>query len=77
MAHSLAAAVFESGAQLAWSGQWALNAWPNFVITAVLIGMTLVLARRRGFSPLEIFSAKADAVFVRALRTRFPEKDTK
>jgi membrane-bound metal-dependent hydrolase YbcI (DUF457 family) len=68
---------FSNQVQLAWSGQWALNAWPNFVITAVLIGTAIVLARRRGFSPLEMFSAKADAIFVHALRTRFPEKDTK
>jgi hypothetical protein len=60
--------------QLTWSGQWALNAWPNLVITAALIGITLMLARRRGFSPLEMFSAKADSVFVRALRARFPLK---
>jgi hypothetical protein len=39
--------------------------------------VALVLARRRGFSPLELFSAKADAAFVRTLRTRFPLKDAK
>ena len=65
---------FMKEVQWAWSGQWALNAWPNFVVTAVLIAIALILARRRGFSPLEMFSSKADAVFVRALRTRFPLK---
>jgi inner membrane protein len=65
---------FMKEVQLTWSGQWALNAWPNFVVTAVLIGITLFLARRRGFSPLEMFSSKADAIFVSALRTRFPSK---
>lgn len=65
---------FSNQLQLTWSGQWALNAWPNLVITAALIGITLMLARRRGFSPLEMFSAKADSVFVRALRARFPLK---
>jgi inner membrane protein len=65
---------FSDRVQLTWSGQWALNAWPNFIVTAVLFGMTLVLARRRGFSPVEMFSTKADAIFVRALRTRFPLK---
>jgi hypothetical protein len=49
----------------------ALNAWPNIVITAALIATTVVLARARGFSPLDMFSAKADA-FVRALRNRLP-----
>ena len=63
---------FSKHMQLTWSGQWALNAWPNFLITAVLLGTALLLAHRRGFSPLEIFSAQADAAFVRALRTRFP-----
>src|ERR687887_1731051 len=62
--------------QLTWSGQWALNAWPNFVVTAVLITIAFILARRRGFSPLEMFSSKVDGIFVCALRTRFPLKST-
>jgi hypothetical protein len=63
---------FSSKWQLTWSGQWALNAWPNIVITALLIGTSVLLARRRGFSPLEMFSSKADAALVRTLRNRFP-----
>ena len=63
---------FSNRWQLTWSGQWALNAWPNFVITATLIVVTIVLARRRGFSPLEMFSQKCDLAFVATLRTRFP-----
>jgi hypothetical protein len=63
---------FSKQLQLTWSGQWALNAWQNMVITALLIGIAAVLARRRGFSPLEMFSKKADEVFVGALRARFP-----
>ena len=66
---------FMNVVQLTWSGQWALNAWPNFVVTAVLIGIALILARKRGFSPVEMFSSKVDAIFVRALRTRFPLKN--
>ncbi len=65
---------FSNLPQLTWSGQWALNAWPNIVITATLIGTALLLAYRRGFSPLELFSAKADAIFVQALRSRFPAR---
>ena len=65
---------FSKQLQLRWSGQWALNAWPNFLITAGLIAVAVALARRRGFSPLEIFSPKADSVFVGALRERFPLK---
>lgn len=63
---------FSNELQLTWAGQWALNAWPNIVITALLIFLAIVLARRRGFSPLEMFSTKADAVFVGVLRARFP-----
>lgn len=62
--------------QLTWSGQWALNAWPNLVITAALIGFAMAVARTRGFSPLEMLSQKADSAFVRVLRARFPLKTT-
>ena len=62
---------FSNAWQLSWSGQWALNAWPNFVITGTLIALTLVLARRRGYSPLESFSRKADSILVATLRSRF------
>ena len=65
---------FSNKLQLTWAGQWALNAWPNIVITALLILLAFVLARRRGFSPLEMFSTKADAALVDTLRTRFPIK---
>ncbi|HTK94433.1 MAG TPA: metal-dependent hydrolase [Terriglobales bacterium] len=55
-----------------WSGQWALNAWPNFVVTGVCLAATFYLAWRRGYSPVEIVSPRADAAFVGALRQRFP-----
>ena len=67
---------FSKQCHLTWSGQWALNAWPNFVITAALLVIAVALAWRRGFSPLEIFSRKADSIFVSALRTRFPQNKT-
>ena len=67
---------FSKQLQLTWSGQWALNGWPNFVITGVLIGMMFIFARQRGFSPLEMFSSRADNAFVRELRRRFPLKTT-
>jgi inner membrane protein len=63
---------FSNKLQLIWSGQWALNAWPNFMITGVLIAVTVALAWRRGYSPLEMFSRRADAKFIHALRARFP-----
>lgn len=63
---------FSRAWDLSWSGQWALNAWPNFVITGVLLVATLVLAWRNGYSPLEMVSQRADRAFVAALRQRFP-----
>jgi inner membrane protein len=62
---------FSESAQLVWRGQWALNAWPNVLITVCLVFATLYLSWRKGFSPLEIFSGRADRAFVRALRNRF------
>ncbi len=65
---------FSSVVQLSWGGQWALNAWPNVVITIALLLFTLWLVWRRGFSPLEMISTRADKAFVAALRNRFPGK---
>ncbi len=59
-----------------WSGQWALNAWPNFVITGLLLLAAFYLAWRRGFSPLEMVSSVADRAFLSALRKRFPQGET-
>jgi hypothetical protein len=55
-----------------WEGQWALNAWPNFALTIALLLATFFLAWKRGFSPLEILSARTDQGFVRTLRARVP-----
>jgi hypothetical protein len=63
---------FSSAWQWTWSGQWALNAWPNLFITALALGITLHLARKRGYSPLEMVSSRADQTVVEALRRRFP-----
>jgi len=63
-------APISSNLQLVWGGQWGLNAWQNILITAVLLLITLWLAWRRGFSPLEMVSAKADAALVATLRRR-------
>jgi hypothetical protein len=57
--------------QLTWQGQWALNAWPNFLITGVLLAAMFYLAWQRGYSPVEIISLKADATFIATLRARF------
>jgi hypothetical protein len=64
-------APFSQSTQIMWSGQWALNAWPNFAITIGLLALTFVLAWKKGFSPLEIISVRADGKFVETLRARF------
>jgi inner membrane protein len=68
-------APFSNALQWSWHGQWNLNAWPNIVITLVLVAVTLYLAWRRGYSPMEIFSPKIDREVVMALRRRFPQTD--
>jgi inner membrane protein len=65
---------FSAALQLSWRGQWGLNAWPNVVLTIALLVITLWLAWRRGFSPLEMISARADASLVSVLRQRFPQR---
>ena len=62
---------FSTGWSLDWHGQWELNAWPNLLITLLVLGITLYLAWKRGRSPLEIVSLKADAAFTAGLRKRF------
>ena len=62
---------FSNAGTWVWSGQWALDAWPNFAITLALLAIALGIAWRRGSSPLEIVSARANAALVEALRHRF------
>jgi hypothetical protein len=57
--------------QLTWQGQWELNAWPNFIITLIFIGLTLFMAWKKGFSIFEVVFPRADRAVVRALRSRF------
>jgi len=63
---------FSKAVQLTWHGQWALNAWQNFVITGLMLAATLSLAWKRGNSPIELISATANRSFTQALRNRFP-----
>ena len=67
-------APFTSSHQIIWRGQWGLNAWPNVLITMALLLITFWLAWWRGFSPLEMVSARADSSFVPVLRRRFPTR---
>jgi inner membrane protein len=61
---------------LTWEGQWELNAWPNILVTLLIVGITLYLAWKRGRSPLEMISLKADTAFVAKLRKIFGEPVT-
>lgn len=54
-----------------WTGQWPLNGWQNFVVTGVLLVLMFYWAGKRGYSPLEMVSARADRAFVQTLRNRF------
>jgi inner membrane protein len=60
-----------SGRLFSWNGQWELNAWPNFLISFIALFLTFYLAWKRGYSPVEMFSKKADKAFVDTLRNRF------
>ncbi len=51
-----------------WHGQWALDSWPNRVISIALLAYAFWLAVRRGESFVGLVSPKADAVFVGVLR---------
>lgn len=62
---------FSKQIEFTWSGQWALNAWPNIAFTLVLLLMTFVMAWRRGYSPIGLVSSRADRAFVGTLRARF------
>lgn len=62
---------FSKAIEFSWQGQWALNAWPNFVITFGLLLATFYLAWSRAYSPLEMVSGRSDEAFVAALRHRF------
>ncbi|MEW6126199.1 MAG: metal-dependent hydrolase [Acidobacteriota bacterium] len=62
---------FSNAWQLTWQGQWQLNAWQNFVITGVALALTFTFAIKRGYSPVEIFSPRADKLFIATLRKRF------
>lgn len=51
-----------------WRGQWKLDGWHNQSIFLALFGLSLWVATNRGCSFVELFSRKADAVFVATLR---------
>lgn len=68
-------APFDPSVQLTWSGQWGLASWQNTLVSLLLIALTLWLARRRGFSFLELLWPRGDRELVKALRRRFPVEE--
>lgn len=62
---------FSNALTLSWRGQWELVSWQNTLITATLLVVAAFMALRRGYSPVSLFSKKADAAVVAALRARF------
>lgn len=65
---------FSNALQLTWHGQWALNAWQNFVITGLLLLATLWIAWKHGSSPVELVSDSANQAFIQTLRQRLPSR---
>jgi inner membrane protein len=68
---------FSSRVQIAWSGQWPLNAWQNIVITLALLAFMIIRAIQTGRSPVEIFSPSADRKVVSVLRQRWSRIEVK
>ena len=64
---------FERSLALTWEGQWALNAWPNIALTALLIGASGYYGWRQGWTFIGLVWQRADAIVVKALRQRFGE----
>lgn len=60
---------------LVWSSQWEINAWPNLVLTVLLIFLFLRQVAVAGFSPLVFLSRTADEKLVMTLRRRFKTPD--
>ena len=55
---------FRSDFVIDWTGQWPIEAWPNLLLTFLLLAATLWLARTHGFSPMGLLSSRADAALV-------------
>jgi len=51
-----------------WKGQWKLDGWQNGSLFLGAFVLALWLSTKRGYSFLEVFSPRLDAVFVAVLR---------
>jgi hypothetical protein len=51
-----------------WKHQWALDAWPNRIFSAILFAWAIWLAPRLGDSVVGVFNRRADKAVVEILR---------
>ena len=51
-----------------WKGQWKLDGWQNVSLSLLVFALMLCLATKRGYSCVEVFSPRWDAVFVGTLQ---------
>jgi inner membrane protein len=51
-----------------WKGQWKLDSWQNLSVFIVIFVVALWVAIKQGYSFVEVFSQRADAVVVGVLR---------
>ena len=65
------ASPFSERLSISWSGQWALNAWPNIVFTVALLSFAFYRAVTVGHSPVSLFSCKGNEIFVDTVRARW------
>ncbi len=66
-------APLDSEWSLVWSGQWALNAWPNIALTLLLFLASGYYGWKHGWTFIGLVWKRADAIVVKALRRRFGE----
>ena len=62
---------FSNNWTFTWQGQWELNAWPNFLITLIILGLAAYLTWKRGRSPLDVISKRADQALVAKMHEKF------
>lgn len=59
-----------ANAMVLCQGAWQLVSWQNTLISAIAIVLALVIAARRGYTPLETFVPKVDRAVVEAVQLR-------
>jgi LexA-binding, inner membrane-associated putative hydrolase len=53
---------------LMWKYQWALNAWPNRLLTAILLFCALWMGAKRGDTVVGVFNRRLDRIVVGVLQ---------